>query len=78
MDLFYNQALVTETYKSSSIMRLKSNGVTMLVTHKSKMAGYHKNIWFSKRDITNIIALRNFIQKFRVAYDSEDKMFIVH
>ena len=53
MDLFCNQALVTEIYKSSSSMRLKSNGGTMVVTHKEKMAGYHKNIWFSKRAITN-------------------------
>ena len=77
MDLFCNQALVTETYKSSSIMRLKSNGGTMVVAHKAKMAGYHKNIWFSKRAITNIIALRNVIQQYRVTYDSEDKMFMV-
>ena len=42
------------------------------------MAGYHKNIWFSKRAITNIIALRNIIQQYWVTYDSEDKMFIVH
>ena len=78
MDFFCNQALVTETYKSSSSMRLKSNSGTMLVTHKGKMAGYHKNIWFSKRSITNIIALSNVIKKYRVTCDNEDKMFIVH
>ena len=78
MDLFFNQALVTETYKSRSSMRLKSNGGNMLVTHKAKMAGYHKNIWFSKRSITNIIALSNVIQQYWVTYDSEDKMFIIH
>ena len=42
MDLFCNQALITETYKYSSSMRLKKNGGTMVVTHKAKMAGYHK------------------------------------
>ena len=78
MDLFYNQALITETYKYISRMRLKSNSGTMLVTHKAKKAGYHKKIWFSKRAITNIISLSNFIHKYRVTYDSEDKMFIVH
>ena len=61
MDFFCNQALVKETYKSRSSMRLESNGGTMVVTHKAKMAGYHKNIWFSKRSITNIIALSNVI-----------------
>ena len=49
----------------------------MVVTHKSKMAGYHRNILFSKRAITNIIALRKSIQKYPVTYNSEDKMFIV-
>ena len=45
MDLFCNQALVIETYKSSiSSMRLKSNGGTMVLTHKSKMAGYKKHL----------------------------------
>ena len=42
------------------------------------MAGYHKNIWFSKRAITNIIALRNIIQQYRVTDNSENKIFIVH
>ena len=78
MDLFCNQALVTETFKSSISMRFNINCGTMVVTHKANMAGYHKNIWFSKRDITKIIALGNIIQKYRVNYDSEDKMFIVH
>ena len=64
VDLFCNQALVKETYKSSISMRLKSNGGTMVVTHKAKMAGYHKNIWFSKRAIINIIALSNVIQQY--------------
>ena len=33
----------------------------MVVTDKAKMSGYHKNIWFSKRAITNIVDLRNII-----------------
>ena len=36
-----------------------------------------KKNWFIKRSITNIIALINIMQKYRVTYDSEDKMFIV-
>ena len=78
MDFFCNRALVTETYKSNISMRLKSNGGTILVTHKAKMARYHKNMWFSKRAITNIIPLSNAIQQHRVAYESEENMFIVH
>jgi len=78
MDLFCNQALVGETNKSGSSMRLKSNGGTMVVTHKAKMPGYHKTVWFSKRVITNIIALRNLIEQYHVMYDSDDLMCVVH
>ena len=70
MDFLCNPELVIETLNSSIIMRPKSNGGTMEVTHKENMAGYHKNIWFSKRAITNIIALINIIQKYQVTYDS--------
>ena len=50
----------------------------MKVTHKAKMPGYHKDVWFSKRAITNIIALSNLIEQYRVTYDSNDLMFVVH
>ena len=65
-------------YKSSSSMRIKRNGRNMVVTHKSNVARYHKNIWFRNRAITNIITLSNVIQQYRVIYDSEEKMLIVH
>ena len=70
MDWFYNPSLVAETLKSSSIMQLKSNGGKMVLTHKAKMVGYHKNIWSSKRAITNIIPLITIIQQYQVTYDS--------
>ena len=41
------------------------------------MAAYHKNIWFSKRAITNIISLINIIQQYWVAFDSKEKKYIV-
>jgi hypothetical protein len=50
----------------------------MSVTRKAAMPGYNNDVWFSTRAITNIIALRNSIQQYRVAYDSDDKMFVVH
>jgi hypothetical protein len=78
IDLFCNAALVRKTCKSTTSMRLKSNGGTMLVTRKATMPGYNKDVWFSTRAITNIIPLRNLIQQYRVAYDSDDMMFVVH
>jgi hypothetical protein len=59
-------------------MRLKSNGGTMVVTRKATMPGYNKDVWFSTRAITNIIALSNLIQQYHVTYDSDYKMFVVH
>jgi hypothetical protein len=78
MDLFCNVTLVSNISKSKSSMRLKSNGGTMLVTRKATMKGYNKNVWFSTRAITNIIALRNLIDQYRVTYDSDDLMFVIH
>jgi hypothetical protein len=78
MDLFYNAALVSKTHKSTTVMRQKSNGGNMVVTRKATMPGYNKDVWFSTRDITNIIALSNLIQQYRVTYDSDNKMFVVH
>jgi hypothetical protein len=78
MDLFFNAALVSKTHKSTTRMRLKRNGGTMVVTRKATMPGYNKDVWFSTRVITNIITLSNFIQQYRVTYDSYDRMFVVH
>jgi hypothetical protein len=78
MDLFCNAALESKTCKSSTSMKLKRNGGTIAVTRKATMPGYNKDVWFSTRAITNIIALRNFIQQYRVTYDSDNNMFVVH
>jgi hypothetical protein len=78
VDLFCNAALVSKTCKSTTSMRLKSNGGTMVVTRKATMPGYNKDVWFSTRAITNIIALSNLIQQYRVTYESDNKMFVVH
>jgi hypothetical protein len=59
-------------------MQLKINGGTMVVTRKETMVGYNTTVWFSTRAITNIIALRNLIYQYRVTYDSDDLMFVVH
>jgi len=78
MDLICNPKLVKETFKSNTSMRLQSNGGTMAITRKAKLNGYNAEVWFSKRAITNIIALKNLILQYRVTYDSNDQMFVVH
>jgi hypothetical protein len=78
MDIFCNSAMVGKNIKSASSMRLKSNGGTMVVTCKAYMVGYHKTVYFSKKDITYIIVLHNLIHQYRVTYDSDYLMFVVH
>jgi hypothetical protein len=78
MDLFYNLAMEGKTIKSASSIRLKSNGGTMVATRKAYMVGYHQTVLFSKKAMTNIISLHNLIEQYRVAYDSDDLMFVVH
>ena len=51
-------------------MRLKSNVGSMTVNQMAELSGYHKEVWFSKKAITNIIALKNIIKQYRVMYDS--------
>ena len=51
----------------------------MVVTHKAKVAGYHTHMWYNnKKAITNILALSNVIKQYRVTYDSDNQMFVVH
>jgi hypothetical protein len=40
--------------------------------------GYHKKVWYSKKAITNIVALSSVIKQYRVTYDSDDLKFVVH
>jgi hypothetical protein len=42
------------------------------------MEGYNKTVWFSTQSIANIISLRNFIDQYRVTYDSDNLMFVVY
>jgi hypothetical protein len=78
MDLLCNAALVSNTSKFNLSMRLKSNGGTMVVSCRETVPGYNKIVWSSTRAITNIIALRNLSDQYRVTYDSDDLMFVVH
>jgi hypothetical protein len=50
----------------------------MEVKHQADMKGYHKLVWYNEKAITNNLALSNAIKQYRVTYDSNDKMFIVH
>ena len=63
MDLACDPRFVMQPTKSSTTMKLKSNGGTMVVNQKAEVPGHHKKVWFSKDAIANIIALKNLIQQ---------------
>jgi hypothetical protein len=69
---------VESTFKSSHSMRLKRNGGTMEVKKQAIMPGYHVHVWYNKKAITNILSLSNVIKQYRVTFDSNDQMFVVH
>ena len=73
MDLLCNEDMVDRIYKSKKKTRLRSNEGKMVVDHKEVVAGYIKDVWFDKTDITKIFSLKNLIQKYRVNYDSLDQ-----
>ncbi len=63
LDLVCNEELVTGVVVADHNMRLASNGGTMTVRHKAKIAGYDQQVWFDKKAITNIISLKNLIKQ---------------
>jgi hypothetical protein len=51
---------------------------TTEVKKQAIMPGYHAHVWYNKKAITNILSLSNMIKQYRVTYDSNDQMFVVH
>jgi len=78
MDLFCNPALVTGVHEAPSKMTVRSNGGQLIVDQQATVTGYNQKVWFSSKAITNIIALHNIIQQYKVTYDSTERMFVVH
>ncbi len=50
----------------------------MTTNLQAELPGYHANVWFSKKAITNIILLKNLIKQYWVTYDSRYETFVVH
>ena len=59
-------------------MTVQVNGGTLSVTHKATVPGYKQVVWFIKYSITNIIALKKIVKRYRVKYNSIDKISVVH
>ena len=61
-----------------SLVRVQSNGGTLLVNLRSEMPGYKIKTWFGNKAITKIVSLNNVIKQYRGTYDSGNKQFVVH
>ena len=61
-----------------SLVRVQSNGGTLLVNLRSEMPGYKIKTWFGNKAITKIVSLNNVIKQYRGTYDSGNKQFFVH
>ena len=57
---------------------MQGNVGNLAVNHKKTVPGYKKYVWLRKYAITNIITLKNLINKYQVAYDIIDQIFVVH
>ena len=64
MELFCNTKLVGNIYKANKKMHLQSNGVNMIITHKSQVTGYKPHVWFYQKYITNLIYLNDIINQY--------------
>jgi hypothetical protein len=78
-DLCCNKKFASKIIKAKNAIQMMSDGGGLKITKKSKIPGYKYLVWYSKKAITNIICLKNFIKCYRVMYDSKvDTTFVVH
>ena len=78
MDLLWNSDLVGNITKAGKKTTVQVNGSTLYFTDKATVPGYKQDLWFSKYDITNIIALKKSIKQYQIIYNSINKIFVVH
>jgi hypothetical protein len=73
-----NKKFVTDIRKSKATLRLKSNGGVMKIQQQATLKGFDEPVWYSPDAIANILALSDVTKTYRVTYDSNDSMFVVH
>ena len=78
VDIFCNKSFVHNICLAPEPLTLKSNGGELLVYHIADVNDYAEPVWFSKRAIANIFALKAMKKQYRVSYDSSEGSFLVH
>ena len=78
LDLICKKKLTSKLNKLEKKISFQGNGGTRTIKYKARIPGYNCYTWYSKDEIANIISLKNMISRYRVTYDSNDEIFIVH
>ena len=78
LNLICNKIFKIKIKKSKTKLRVKGNGETVLIKHRSKIPEYNQTRWFSKKAITCIVSLNNTTKQYRVTYDNNNKTFVLH
>jgi hypothetical protein len=76
--IFCNKKLVGNIQLSPKPLTLKSNCGELIVYHIANVADYDEPVWFSKKMIANIFALKIMKKQYKVMYNSEEESFLVH
>ena len=78
LDLFGNEALVSNTHKSENKLILATNAGTKQNNMKAHVQG-HGDVWFDQDAIVNIFSFANMKKKYQITYDSDkEDAFKVH
>ncbi|MGL6130279.1 MAG: hypothetical protein ACRCZ9_01525, partial [Fusobacteriaceae bacterium] len=78
MSLFCNKKMVYNIRASDEKMTLQSNGGSMTVHMIADVGEDAKPVWFSEKAITNILSLKDVVERYAVSYNSNESAFIVH
>ena len=66
-DLCCKDRFTSKIFKTTSPLIMTSNGRGLKITKKCKIPGYkYDKVWFSMKELTNIICLKNLIKCYRV------------
>ncbi len=78
VDCFCNKKFVSNIRLAPEPLTLKSNGNELIVYHIANVTDYDEPVWFSKKVIANISALKIMKKQYKVTYDSSEESFLVH
>ncbi len=78
VNIFCNKKFVSNIRLAPEPLTLKSNGGELIVYHIANVTDYDEPVWFSKKAIANIFALKIMKKQYKVTYDSSEESFLVH